>query len=302
MVTERRASDEESDVANEDMKEGWNGVSGAEWVRLHDAYDRMLAPWALLLAEAAAIRPGEHVLDVGCGNGVTTREAARAAGPDGTATGVDLSAPMLEQARKAAAEEGVANVAFRQGDVQTDDLGRPGDGVPGYDVVVSRFGVMFFEDPVAAFTTVRATMARGGRLALVSWAPMGRQQWLTETMAAALEHVPPPPLMTGDTGDAPGMFGLSTTERIEAVLGAAGWTGVTVAEHARPMLIGGGGSLDDTMDYLEHSGPGRALLEGVEPERGARAMAAVREAIEPHLTPEGVVLEGVGLVTTALAS
>jgi SAM-dependent methyltransferase len=293
-------------VANEDMKEGWNGVSGAEWVRLYDAYDRMLSPWAELLAAGAAIRPGEHVLDIGCGNGVTTREAARAAAPDGTATGVDLSAPMLERARKTAAEEGVANATFVQGDVQTDDLrseGRAdaeGDSATGYDVAVSRFGVMFFEDPVAAFTNVHRAMAPGGRLAIVSWAPMERQQWLTAALAAALEHLPPPDFGAG--ADGPGMFGLSRTERIEEVLGAAGWTGVTVAEHARPMLIGGGGSLDATVDYLEHSGPGRALLDGVEPERAARALAAIRAAIEPYLTPEGVVLEGVGLVTTALAS
>lgn len=292
-------------MANEDMKEGWNGVSGAEWVRLYDAYDRMLAPWAELLAAGAAIRAGEHVLDIGCGNGVTTRDAARAAAPDGTATGVDLSAPMLERARKTAAEEGVANVTFRQGDVQTDDLRPEGQGqadadADGYDVAVSRFGVMFFDDPVAAFANVHRAMAPGGRLAIVSWAPITGQQWLARTMAAALEHVPPPDFET--SGQGPGMFGLSTTERIEEVLGAAGWTGIEVAEHARPMLIGGGGSLDATVDYLEHSGPGRALLDGVEPERAARALAAIRTAIEPHLTPEGVVLEGVGLVTTALAS
>ena len=290
-------------MANEDMKEGWNGTSGAEWVRLHDAYDRMLAPWADLLADTVAVQPGEHVLDIGCGNGVTTRAAAVAAagdggdGGEGTATGVDLSAPMLEQARKRAAEEGVANVTFVQADAQTDDLGRP---PAGYDVAISRFGVMFFEDPVAAFTNVHRAMGPGGRLTVVSWAPMATQQWLTLTLGAALEHLPPPDF-TG-APDSPGMFGLSRTEHIQRTLGAAGWTDVDIAVHPGPMLIGGGGSLDATMDYVERSGPGRALLEGAEPDQAAKAVAAIRTALTAHLTDAGVALEGVALVTTALAS
>jgi SAM-dependent methyltransferase len=291
-------------VANEDMDEGWNGVSGAEWVRLQDAYDRMLAPWADLLAATAAVAPGERVLDVGCGNGITTRQAARAAagpGPDdknGSATGVDLSAPMLEVARKTAAEEGVDNVTFVRADAQTDPLPPAGD--PPYDVVISRFGVMFFDDPVAAFANFARATRPGGRLTIVSWAPGDRQQWLAVPLGAALAHLPPPDFAAGP--DAPGMFGLSTPERISGVLEAAGWTDVTTVDHARPMLIGGGGSLDATMDYIEHSGPGRALLEGADPAPAARAVAAIRASFEDHLTADGVVLEGVALVTTALAS
>ncbi|HEY8545563.1 MAG TPA: class I SAM-dependent methyltransferase, partial [Acidimicrobiales bacterium] len=239
-------------MANEEMKEGWNGEMGAQWVRRHDSYDRMLAPWAELLAATAAIRPGEHVLDVGCGNGITTREAARAAAPDGTVTGVDLSAPMLAHARTVAGQEGLSNVELRQADAQTDDLA-PGGDRPGYDVVVSRFGVMFFDDPVAAFANIRKVTAPGGRLALVTWAPVQRQQWLLEMITAALQHVPPPELPTGP--DQPGMFGLSTTERIEAVLEGSGWSDVAVTEHPRPMVIGGGTTLDDAMDYLEGSRP-----------------------------------------------
>jgi SAM-dependent methyltransferase len=245
------------------------------------------------------------VLDIGCGNGVTTRAAAVAAGDGagngngagGSATGVDLSAPMLEQARKRAAEEGVANVTFVQADAQTDDLGRP---PAGYDVAISRFGVMFFEDPVAAFANVHRAMGPGGRLTVVSWAPMATQQWLTVTLGAALEHLPPPDF-TG-APDSPGMFGLSRTDHIQQTLAAAGWTDVDIAVHAGPMLIGGGGSLDAAMDYVEHSGAGRALLEGADPDRAAKAVAAIRTALADHLTDAGVALEGVALVTTALAS
>jgi SAM-dependent methyltransferase len=287
-------------VANEDMKDGWNGVSGAEWVRLHDAYDRMLAPWADLLATTVAVRQGEHVVDIGCGNGATTRQAALAAGAGGaggTATGVDLSAPMLEQARKRAAEEGVPNVAFVQADAQTDPLG---ERAGRYDAAISRFGVMFFEDPVAAFANVHAAMAPGGRLAMVSWGPVEGQQWLTLALGAALAHVPPSNF--GGGPDEPGMFGLSRTGFIERTLGQAGWTGVEVAAFPGRMLVGGGGSLDATMDYVVNGGPGRALLEGAEPAQAAKAVAAMRAALADHMTDRGVVLEGVALVTTALAS
>jgi SAM-dependent methyltransferase len=283
-------------MANEDMKEGWNGASGAEWVRLHDRYDATLAAWADLIATTAAVSPGDRVLDIGCGNGVTTRRAARAAAPEGEAVGVDLSEPMLAQARKRAAEEGVANVDFRVADAQTDPLGAADSP---YDVAVSRFGVMFFDDPVAAFANVNQAMRPGGRLAILSWAPMPEQQWLLVPMAAAREHVPPPP---GFGGDGPGMFGLSVPEHITDVLTRAGWTDVDIQLHRRAMPIGGGGGVDDTMEYIVNGGPGRALLEGVAPDVAAKAIAAIRRSLDPHITDRGVELEGVTLMTTALAS
>jgi SAM-dependent methyltransferase len=204
---------------------------------------------------------------------------------------------MLEQARKRAAEEGVPNVSFVQADAQTDALG---DRAGRYDVAVSRFGVMFFDDPVAAFTNVRGAMAPGGRLAMVSWGPAEDQQWLTLALGAALAHVAPSNF--GGGPDEPGMFGLSRTEFIERTLVQAGWTGVEVTRHPGTMLVGGGGSLDDTMDYVVHGGPGRALLEGAEPAQAAQAVAAMRAALAEHVTDQGVVLGGVALVTTALAS
>lgn len=279
-------------MANEDMKEGWNGVSGAEWVRLHDRYDAMLATWADLIDTTAAVAPGERVLDIGCGNGATTRRAARAAAPEGEAVGVDLSEPMLAQARKRAAEEGVANVDFVVADAQTDPLGDP------YDVAVSRFGVMFFDDPVAAFSNVNTAMRPGGRLAILSWAPMAEQQWLLVTTTAALEHLPPPAF----GGDGPGMFGLAAVDKITDVLARAGWTDVDVQPHRRTMPVGGGGSVDDAMDYLVNGGPGRAMLEGADPDVAAKAIAAIRRSLGPYVTDRGVELEGATLMTTALAS
>ena len=280
-------------MANEDMKEGWNGVSGAEWVRLHDRYDRHLATWAELILDTAAIDSGESVLDIGCGNGETTRRAARAAAPEGRAVGVDLSEPMLAQARKRAAEDGIANVDFVVGDAQTDPLGGP------YDVAISRFGVMFFDDPVAAFANVDRAMRPGGRLAIVSWAPLSEQQWLLVPVGAALEHLPPPEL--GEPGG-PGMFGLSSIEEITDVLTRAGWTDVDVRPHRRTMPVGGGRNLDETMEYLVSSHTGRSMLEGADPDLAAKAIDAMRAALEPHLTDRGVELEGATLMTTALAS
>jgi ubiquinone/menaquinone biosynthesis C-methylase UbiE len=134
-------------------------VSGDSWVATQEEHDATLAPWGEVLAETAAIRPGERVLDVGCGCGATTRSAAASCAPGGTAVGVDLSVQMLARTRELAEAAGVANVRFTAGDAQVDDLTVDG---PPYDVVISRYGVMFFDDPVAAF----AKMARATREAL----------------------------------------------------------------------------------------------------------------------------------------
>jgi ubiquinone/menaquinone biosynthesis C-methylase UbiE len=283
-------------MANDEQREAWNGVSGAQWTQRQDQFDGMLAPWIPVLADAARITEGEHVLDIGCGCGATTLEAARRCGPTGIAAGVDLSAPMIDRARQLADAAGVVNARFEVGDCQVDDLTVPPAGP--YDLAISRFGVMFFDDPVAAFANVAKAMAPGGRLAVLTWAPMELQRWLTVPIAAALDHVPLPDL--GQNGGT-GMFSLAQHDRIVAVLEAAGWADVAVEPHRRPVLIAGGGSLDETMDFLLATGAGRALLAGAPDEQAAeRAVAAIRTTLPDHQTSRGVELDGTALAITAV--
>lgn len=282
-------------MANDEQREAWNGASGAAWTQRQDQYDGMLAPWIPLLASAARIATGEHVLDIGCGCGATTLDAARRCGLAGIAVGVDLSAPMIDRARQRAEAAGLTNTRFEVGDCQSDDLTVPPAGP--YDVAISRFGVMFFDDPVAAFGNVGKAMAPGGRLAMLTWGPMELQRWITAPIAAALEHVPRPDL--GQTGG-PGMFSLAERDQIAAVLEAAGWTDVEVEPHRLAVLIAGGGSLDETTEFLLATGAGRALLAGAPSEDAAdRAVAAIRASLQDHQAARGVELEGTALAVTA---
>lgn len=284
-------------VVNAEQREAWNGVSGDSWVRSQEEHDATLAPWAEVLAGAAAVAPGERVLDVGCGCGTTTLAAAAACGPEGTAVGVDLSAPMLARARERAEDAGLTNVRFTVGDAQVDDLRGP-DEQP-HDLVISRFGVMFFDDPTAAFANIGRAVRPGGRLAVVVWTPMPDQQWLLVPGAAALPHLSQAGFPEVGQQGGPGMFGLSDPGRTTKILRDAGWTDVATRSERRKMPLGGPGGLDEAMTFLLSTGVGRNLFADAAPEAADRAIEAMREALAPHLTPTAVELEGVSWVVTA---
>ena len=201
-------------IVNTHQAEAWNGYEGEHWAEHHDRYDAMNGGFNDALLEAAAIGPHDRVLDIGCGNGQITRLAARRA-PLGAATGVDLSRPMLARARSLAAEEGVANAAFERGDAQVHPF-----PTGGFDVAVSRFGVMFFTDPVAAFGNVRRALREGGRLAFLCMTPLAETDM--GALAAAL-----PPLDHAPVGHDAGPLSLSDPDRVREVLAGAGFHGVT---------------------------------------------------------------------------
>src|SRR5260370_9379788 len=196
-------------IANRDQAEHWNSSEQTgRWVTHEAEVDRMLAPCAAMILGAASLARGDHVLDVGCGCGATTVDAARAVAP-GTSTGIDLSGPMLARARQNAVRSGIANTFFEQGDAQTY-LFRP-----AFDAVISRFGVMFFADPIAAFANLRTAARRGGRLTFVCWQPPAANEWLPAPGAA-----PAGPLPIPDLGGhaAPGMFSPADPSRIPSLL------------------------------------------------------------------------------------
>lgn len=280
-------------IVNTGQAEHWNtGDDAAHWVGNQDRYDRMNAPFADMIIEAAGLRPGTDVLDVGCGCGTTTLAAARLIAP-GQAVGLDLSGPMLARARAAAEADGLGNVAFRQGDAQVHPL-EPGR----FGTVLSRFGVMFFADPVAAFANIRSAAQSAGQLVFVCWQPRSANQWLLVPGAALAEHVPP----AGPApGDGPGMFGLADPDRIRQVLAGAGWRDVKVTGRQASILLGGGGSLDETVEFLRTSAIGRTALSGAGPGTRARALASVRAALAPHAGDKGVHLNAAVWLVQATA-
>jgi ubiquinone/menaquinone biosynthesis C-methylase UbiE len=154
-------------IVNVEQAEEWDGPNGEYWVTHQARFDSVISPYHTELLAAAAPAPGERVLDIGCGNGLTSRDAARAVGERGEVLGVDLSGPMLGLARRLAKDEGLGNVRFEQADAQVYPF-----PPAGYDLVMSRYGVMFFNDPVAAFSNIATGVRPGGRLAMVVWGPV----------------------------------------------------------------------------------------------------------------------------------
>lgn len=265
---------------NHEQQEYWSGGEGRHWIDQEASYDQMLAPFADALLDAAALESDDLVLDVGCGTGPTTCAAA-ALVPGGRAQGVDISAPMVAAARRRAERAGLANVSFEVADVQSDPL------PTGVDVAISRFGVMFFADPVAAFTNIAAALAPGGRLAFVCWQPVTANQWLTVPMAAVAAVVGPP---TPTPADAPGPFSLGDPDRIRSLLAAAGFGDVTVGALESPLVVGGATSLDDAVGFLATGRMIRNALGDTPPAAVERAVAAMRTALEPYAGPDGVTL------------
>jgi ubiquinone/menaquinone biosynthesis C-methylase UbiE len=274
-------------MPNDEMAEFWNDRGGSQWVAERDRYDRMLEPCGARLLAAAALQPGERVLDVGCGNGAATLEAADRVGPTGRTVGVDVSAPMLAIARERAAAASVA-ATFVEADAQVASLDGP------FDAAVSRFGVMFFDDPVAAFSNLAAALAPGGRLAFTCWKDLFSNQWIAVPAAAVIAHVGIPELPK--EGE-PGPFAFADPTRVEKILSDAGFESVVFDDAADQLVLGS--DVDDVIDFFVRDELGRRVFEGKEPDQVAAAVAAARAALEPFATSGGVALEGAYWVVSA---
>jgi ubiquinone/menaquinone biosynthesis C-methylase UbiE len=278
------------DLANREQFANWNGESGANWVANADQRDAALAPVLDALMDAAGLEAGQRVLDVGCGCGATTLAAAKEVGASGHAVGLDLSESMLDVARRRATHANTANVEFLSGDVQVYDLGRD-----AFDVVLSRFGTMFFNDPVAAFSNLAAALSDNGRLCIVTWQPFVANEWLSVPFAALLRYGSMPNL-----GDGPGMFSQSEPKAIRATLEQAGFAKVTVAPSEMRLLVGR--TVDEALRYVTGTGIGRAVLATIAPEEQTAALDAVTDVLSEHADSSGVHLPGAILITTAVTS
>lgn len=274
-------------IANAEMAAAWDGDEGAEWARDWQRYDRAVAGHHARLLAAAAIEPADRVLDVGCGNGETSRAAARLAGA-GSVLGVDLSSAMLERARELAGAEGLPNVAFEHADAQVHPF-RPGD----VDVVVSRFGTMFFADPLAAFTNLARATRPGGRIVLVAWQGLAANEWLREIRAAlaAGRSLPTPP-----TG-VPGPFAQADPDQVRSVLSAAGFDHVALRSVEEPFWVGTG--TDDAFAFMSTGGLARGMLGDLDEHARRRALDSLRATLDRYAGAGGVVMGSAAWVISA---
>ena len=273
-------------MSNQEQAELWNGRMGTAWVSVEDYIDRMLAPISQVGIERAGPGAGDKVIDIGCGCGTTSLELAA----DGASVwGVDISQRMIERAN--AKDHGGASVRFSVADAAIEAYDAE------HDVVFSRFGVMFFSDPIAAFQNIRAALRPGGRLVYLCWQAPQDNPWLAVAGAAVA------PFMPADTPApdpaAPGPFSMADPVRTRNVLEEAGLVDINIESVERDLHLGN--HLDELMAFQKKIGPLSALLESGDEETGLKATAAVREAFAAHLGDNGVTMRAAAWLVTGRA-
>jgi SAM-dependent methyltransferase len=277
--------------ANADQRTFWNADPARNWVAFQPQLDAQLVEVTDRLLAACAPRSGERVLDVGCGAGGSTFALAEAVGPRGEVLGLDLSEPLLARAEERRRELGLGNVRFETGDAE-DHPFAPG----GFDLAASRFGVMFFADPVAAFRNIARALAAGGRLAFVAWAGPEHNPWITIPLGAAVARLGP---VAPTPPDAPGPMAFRDASRVVGLLEAAGLRDA----RAEPVDLGlaNPGGLDAVMELIGNIGPLARMLreKGGTAEDRAAILAAVRAEFAAFATGDGVRLPARVIVYSA---
>lgn len=272
------------DPANAAQLAAWDGDEGAYWAANADRFDRSIAEHHRPFMTVAAIAPEEAVLDVGCGAGQTTIEAAISSA-GAPALGLDLSEAMLDVARRRAADAGLATVSFARADAQVHRF-----DPATVDVVLGRTSAMFFGDHAAAFANLRTALASGGRIVLLTWQPLDGNEWL-RVIATSLSPDGPPRLPPPGAGP----FSLSEPDRISTLLTGAGFLDVEIRSSVAPMHFGA--DADDAVQFI--LGLQGWMLADCSQAARARAVDALHEACEAHETGEGVEFASAAWITTA---
>jgi SAM-dependent methyltransferase len=266
--------------------------AGLAWVRLQERTDAQVGPPGSAAMAKLPLAAGQRVLDVGCGCGQTLLQLAAAVGPSGHVLGVDVSPPMLGRAREVV--EGHPEIELVLSDAQTHAF-----APASFDAMYSRFGVMFFTDPHAAFANLRGALKPGGRLAFVCWQAMARNPWAAEPLAAVKRLIPEQKLPDMLVPDRPGPFYLADPERIRAILSGAGFVSVELEAWEQPLHFGGAMTLAEVTSYATQIGPAaRAMAEAPE-ELHPALEAALSKAFEPYVTERGVWMNGACWLVTA---
>jgi SAM-dependent methyltransferase len=268
--------------------EYWNDAGGLSWVDGQAQLDVQLAQFGALAIEAAAVQSGEVVLDVGCGCGATTEELTSLVAPSGRVVGLDVSAPMLARASERLAGR---PVELLLGDAATFAL-----PARSFDVLFSRFGVMFFDEPVAAFAHLRGALKLGGRVAMVVWQSLSANSWVTVPIAAVADIVEVPAL--GSAGE-PGPFSFSDHHGVLTMLRAAGYTDVEITGHEMDLTVGGGLPLPAAVEFTIDHGPLRRVLASASTDVRAAAADRIAAALSAYEEPSGVRMPAAIWVITA---
>jgi SAM-dependent methyltransferase len=277
---------------NADQIAYWNGPAGGRWADRQAAQDILLGPVADILIDRAMPVSGERVIDVGCGSGATAIAFGRKVAPSGHVFGIDVSNPMLERARASAPKDLPIDFVLADATVYPFDP-------QSVDLLASRFGVMFFADPVLSFTNMRKALRPSGRLAFACWREPRENPWMLAPLQAVYKHVPKlPPQGPED----PGPFAFASEERVNRILSAAGFTNIAMEPYPLSLDIAIGGGLDAAVQSVLGIGPSNRALEGQPAEIRAAAIQSIREMLTPLARGNTVPLAGSIWIVTARVS
>jgi SAM-dependent methyltransferase len=257
---------------NADQLAFWNGQGGHTWVARQNHTDMTLAPIMKALLAHGTPRPGERVLDVGCGCGASTLDFARAVGPSGRVSALDISEPMLAEGRLRAKTAGLDNIEWLHADAANAPLAN-------FDLLTSAFGLMFFGDPVAAFVHLRQAASPGARMSFVCWRALAENPWMEVPLRAVAPHLPPRPQ---PDPQAPGMFAFADPSRVTDILTAAGWAPPRLEAQDFVLDVAAGCGLEEAVVQLTQIGAVNSWLRGREEEVVTAALTSLREALAAH--------------------
>ncbi len=262
-------------MSNQEQIDYWNGHAGNTWVDSQERMDKMLAPLTSPLIEHAVAAKGERIIDVGCGCGDTSLQLASTGAQ---VLGIDISEPMLERARARAQLNGQANAEFSTADAASTPLSAD------HDLIFSRFGVMFFSDPTAAFSNLRNGLNAGGRLCFLCWQPPRNNPWMSTAGAAISEFLPQPE--TKPDPRAPGPFAFADSDYLNGILDSAGFNNISIEPTTATLHIAD--TLEEAMDSQQRIGPLARALAELEGDAQRAALEAAREALADKMTPTGL--------------
>jgi SAM-dependent methyltransferase len=289
-MTHLRENPAVSDEVNKEQRRYWTNEGQQQYQQHGDRFDDMVAPFGHAMLDAAQLRPGHRVLDVGCGYATTTIEAAGRVTPSGRVLGVDISAAMLRTARRRVAATGLDHLALLEADAQVHAFD-PGS----FDAVISRFGTMFFDDPEAAFANLARALRPGGRLAFVCWQDRLKSEWVATALGAVVPLLGRPPEL--GTPGAPCPWAFADGDRLERLLTAGGFRDVRLETVTRPQRIGD--HVEDAVGFVMSLPESQQLFAGAPEDTVAAAAAAVGAAFMPHAGAGGVVFNASAWLVSA---
>ena len=276
---------------NKNQKDFWSGKGGDIWVERQNAMDTMLSPLGEAALNKLNFNEEENVLDIGCGCGHTTLNIAKRIGPSGNVTGLDISEPMLKRAKESAVEMSITNTSFKCVDVQTEDLG---DQI--YSSAFSRFGVMFFEDSVAAFKNINKSLISGGYLSFVCWQSPAVNPWQSLFIQEVKKHLdlPSPPPRS------PGPFAFMESEYVSSILEESKFQDIKIEGHETEVNMFSGRSLSDSVkDYISINPVVTQMLKESSENQIAEIVNSGIEAFSPYYSEKGLIFPSATWLVTA---